>query len=333
MADAPNTERKPGDYATMGQPAHDAPETASGRLSNLSIDIGGEAPADGSKPKVRAEPDHGLAIDIEGDKAALARVDSSQEKPVKLGPDGKPLPADPAVAVTEEGTKETPPAAETTTEPLPKLPAFEADKPESVEAFSKAFMGADGKSFNMANLSADWQANAKVDPKTGAITGNLSEDTYKFLESKGIDRATVKAVEEGQVARLTMDRNEVFTQAGGQDKYLAATDWARKGGYDAAAAAKFNADLNAGGQARKDAVDLLMQRFTKANPPARRVSPQRSVTDNAGVGSGEPDGGVKPYEKYSDYQADLRKARQTADQKLLNETRARLKVSPWYGKQ
>lgn len=329
MADTPA--EKPRAYDTMGQPAHPAPETSSGRLSNLSMDLGTELPKGQLKPTVHKEPDHGLETNIEGGNATLKRIDTSNEsEPIKLGPDGKPVATDPlAEPAVKDPATEAPAEAVAGDAPV-ALPEFDAAKPETVEAYTKSFVGADGKSFNMANLSADWQKNAKV-AADGTITGNLSEGVYKFLESKGIDRETVRSVEAGQVARLTADRNAVFTQAGGEAPYNAAIKWAREGGYTKEAAAKFNTDLNAGGAARKDAVDLLMQRHTTANPPARRVSPAKSTADAASPAGG-PTGGVQPYANYAEYQTDLRKARSTNDQVLLDATRARLKVSPWYTK-
>lgn len=317
MADTPQQR------APMGQPAHTAPETSVGRQSHVGVELGIPLEHGQTAAPVHREPDHGLEVNIEGTDASLTRVDSSAEpKAVKLDADGKPIPAE--VAATEETTQEgAAPAA---------LPDFDAAKPETVEAYDKAFLGADGKSFNMAALSADWAKNATMDAKTGDFSGGLSEGTMKFLESRGIDRETVKSVEAGQVARIKLDRQEVFTQAGGAEKYNAAIEWARTGGYDAAGAAKFNTDLNAGGAARKDAVDLLMQRFSKANPARRAVTPART-TANAAAPAGGPQGGAQPYTNYQEYQADLRKARQTNDQALLNATRARLKVSPWHSGQ
>jgi hypothetical protein len=311
----------------MGQPAHEAPETSVGRQSSLGVDLGIPLGDGQQKPPVQREQDHGLEVNIEGNNANLNRVDTSGDgKDVKLGDDGKPLPQDddPNKKPPEEGDEKAPEAG-----PLGDLPDFDAAKPETVQAYEKAFVNPDGKSFNLPNLSADWQKNLKVDAKTGEFSGNLSENTYKFLETKGIDRETVRAVEAGQIARIKMDRAEVFSMAGGQEKYLAAVEWARKGGLDAAATKKFNEDLNAGGALRKDAVDLLMMRHSRANPQGRRATPQRTTGANASVGNGEPSG-AKPYTNYAEYQADLRAARKSNDQAKLNESRARLRASPWY---
>lgn len=318
-------------YATMGQPQHEAPDTASGRLSALSVDLGMPLEKGQTKAPIHKEPDHGLEVNIQDGAGTLKRVDTSKEgEPVKLGADGKPVvptaaPDPNAAPVVPDPNAATQQAA---TVGLPKLEPFDAAKPETVEAYTKAFAGPEGKGVNMANLSADWQANAKVDPKTGAITGSLSEDTYKFLETQGLDRATIKAVEAGQVAQMVVQRNAVFQLAGGQEKYAAAINWAKAGGYDEAGRAKFNADLNAGGAAQKDAIDLLMQRHGAANPTRRQVSPTRTTAD---AGANPPAAsGVQPYANYAAYQADLRKARATNDQALLDTSRARLKASTWH---
>lgn len=341
MADTPAAAKPtPGrDYHTMGQPAHEAPETANGRLGSLGIDLGMPLPKGQTKAPVQREPDHGLEVNVEGNEATITRVDASgADAPIKLDAQGKPVvPAGGAEAQETTEAKAAREAAEADAAkvadlmvvPLP-AEAFDAAKPESVEAYTKAFIGKDGKGVNMANLTADWQKNMKVDAKTGAISGGLSENTYKFLESQGLDRATVQAVEAGQVARLTADRAEHFNLAGGQEKYEGAIKWAKAGGYDAAGAAKFNSDIAQGGASRKDAIDLLMQRFTKANPTPRKVSPTRTTADAANAGGGDGAGGIKGYANHAEYQVDLRKARATNDQALLDTARARLQASDWF---
>lgn len=317
------------DNIEKARPASQQPDTSVGRRASLDVDLGIPLGVGQANPTVHSEPDHGLGVDIEGKNASLTRADKDGTQDVKLDADGKPIPTEkPALTPEEEAA-----AAEADTEAATAeaLPAFDAAVPDTVEAYDKAFRDAEGTGFNMPALSADWSKNAKTDPKTGAITGSLSEDTYKYLETKGIDRATVKAVEDGMVARMTLQRQEVFTRTGGEQNYAKAIEWARKGGYDAAATAKFNKDLNAGGPTRNDAVDLLMQRFNKANPAARRASPNKTTADAANPGGGQG-GGAQGYKNYGEYQVDLRKARETNNQTLLDQTRARLKASEWHKK-
>lgn len=316
MADTPAA---PLSRMPTGHPGMGAPETHVGRQSSIGVDLGIPEKEGQQRNAVEREPDHGLGITIDGKDASIQRVDSSQEKPAGQEGDqptreGEEAPAKP----DEQGT-------------LPALPAFDPAKPEAVEAYDKAFLGNEGKGFNMAALSADWSKNVKLDPKTGDFDGGLSEDTYKWLETKGIDRATAETIQAGQVAAIKLQRQEVFSLAGGQEKYQAAVAWAQAGSYTPEQRQQFNAALNAGGAQRSDAVDLLMNRYDKANPARRPASPARTMGDRAVPAGGTGnEGGAKPYANYSEYQADLRKARTTNDQALLNQTRARLKASPFY---
>lgn len=324
MADDPNV-AKP----ALGQAVHEPTETHVGRGDTLGVEVGMPlAPGQDTKPEVQREKDHGLEMEVGPDAAKFTRVDTNDpSKTVQLDKDGKPIPVTPEAAAPAAAA-----AAAVAADGAPALPtvAFDVAKPEAVEAFTKAYVNPDGK-FNLQALSADWQRNAKANPD-GTFTGGLTEDTYKFLETKGIDRATAKAVEAGQVAIIQQKRTAVFALAGGEQSYAAALKWATEGkGYDAAARAKFNQDLNAGGASQKDAVDLLMQRYAKANPTPRRASPAKSAADAANSsGASDLPAGVKPYNNLKEYTADFRKATASNDQALLNLSRARLRASPFY---
>lgn len=317
--DAANPDKRP----ALGQPSLGAPETSVGRQAALGVSLGMPVPAGTKGPAVEREPDHGRSVELDGGKAVLGEADVDGST---VAGDGEAPPVDggdPAEAA-KEGDEV---AAEVA------LPEFDATKPEVIEAYGKAYLKDDGKTFNMAALSADWNKNAKVDDKTGGLVGSLSEGTYAFLETKGIDRDTVKQVEAAQVAKITLDRQVVFTKAGGEEKYNAALQWAREKGYNDAAKAKFNTDLDAGGAARDDAIDLLMQRYTRANPAPRRASPAHTAANAGNPPGGQGgNGGVKPYDSYGEYQADIRKARAEGDEKLLADTRRRFAASanqPW----
>ena len=307
MADTPATTPA---RAPLGTVQSGAPETQVGRMSSLSMDVGGEL-GQRKEAHVDREPDKGLEVNIDGNDATVTKANTDQ-----------------AAVEKPEGQQEQPGEQGI----LPALPEFDAAKPEVAEAYDKAFLkeGQGGtKDFNMAALSADWSKNVKVDAKTGDFEGGLSESTLKWLETKGIDRATAKAVEADQVAQIKLDRQEVFSAAGGAERYDAALKWAKDGGYNDTGKGQFNAALNAGGAARKDAIDLLMSRYDKANPARRRVSPERTTADAATAPAGATSG-AKPYANYGEYQKDLRTARTTNDQALLEQSRARLKASPWY---
>lgn len=331
--------KKPPAHRPMGQPGQAQPDVSVGRGVGIGTELGMPLPKGQTKPSVEREPDSGRSVVLDGQTAALSEANKGGERDVELDKDGKPVadkdaPAEEAEGADKGADKETPAEGDEKVEAPEKveaLPAWDAEKPEVVEAYGKRYLNKDGK-FDMAALSADWQANAKLDAK-GNVEGGLSEGTYAFLETKGISKEMVKSVEQAQMARLTLDRQSVFTQAGGEERYKAAVEWAKEKGYNDEGKAEFNAALDAGGAKRADAVDLLMQRYDKANPAPRRKSPAKTAADasNPGGGQGGGDGGAKPYDTYAEYQADLRKAQAEGNQALLDENRARLKASPWYG--
>lgn len=241
----------------------------------------------------------GLTVDIGNDSTSVRRDDDSNE--------------------TTLDRQEAP--AEGAPEPLPD---FDPTKPEVAEAYNARFT-TEGGGYNMANLSADFYANGGE---------GLSEGTYKWLESRGIDRATAKQIEEGQKALAGSGVNELFTRAGGEDAYRGAIAWATEGnGYTPEQRKAFNAALDVGGEHAAMAVDALMARAKKANPggfrAARRQSPART-TGNAGGGAAPAAPAVKPYASYADYQADLRKAKAENNQALFDEVRRRGKASKFY---
>ncbi len=300
----------------MGQPGALPPETSVGRQGSLGVELGMPL-KEGEKPKVEREPDHGLTAQFDQGGVSVKAGDP-EEKPEGAGTQPENPEADP----------EKKPEGETgQAEPLPD---FDAEKPEVVEAYTKAYVKEDG-SLNEGALTNAWMANAKVDPKTGDISGSLTENDYKFLASKGISKEMAKQVEAGQVAKLQMDRQVVFTKAGGAEKYNAAIAWARGGGYNDAAKAKFNADLDAGGATRDDAIDLLMQRYGKANPAPRRRVPEVSAAQAGNAPGGGQGGAQQGYPSYAHYQAELRASRSGREGAPSMETvRAKLKASPWY---
>jgi hypothetical protein len=297
-------------------------ETSTGRSANLGVELGMPLP-EGQKPKVTREADRGLTAQFDQGGMTVEAANPDAPTAAEAGGDG-----------TQTGGEQQPDAETPEATGAPEaLPEFDAEKPEAVEAYTKAYVKEDG-SLNQENLSAAWMKNAQVDPKTGAISGSLTEGDYAFLATKGISKEMAKSVEAGQVARLTMDRQAVFAKAGGAEKYEAAREWARKGGYNADAQAKFNTDLNAGGALRDDAIDLLMQRYGRANPAPRRKSPEVSAAEAGNpAGSGGNGGASQGYADYAAYQAAFRASqRGERGAEPIATVRAKLRASPWYGK-
>jgi hypothetical protein len=203
---------------------------------------------------------------------------------------------------------------------LPELPDFDPNNSATVQTYDQTFTTPDG-GYNMENLSADFYANNGE---------GLSEGTYRWLETRGIDRATAKRIEEGQKALGSTGANAVFTRAGGEDNYRGAIEWARQGGYTVQQREAFNNALNAGGEQANMAVDALMARAGKGGFRAqRRQQPQRS-TSSAGGGAAPAAAAVQPYASYADYQRDLRKAKSENNQAAFDIVRKRGKASKFF---
>jgi hypothetical protein len=296
-----------------------APETQVGGRAGLSVELGTPLPHGQDKPAVHRERTGGLTAEVGADAPVReddSDLDLSEEERAEL-------------AANKDGDKEA--AGEDDGKGAPEaLPEFDGAKADVVQAYEKRFTQ-EGGALNMEALSADWAANIK---DNDSATGALSEGTYKFLESKGISREMAKSVERGEVAKARINAMEITERAGGNERYQDALVWARSGGYSKEAAAKFNKAIHSGDtESRNDAVDLLMSRFSSANPKSRRTSPNRTTS----TGGSAPSGGaseVEGYKNHAEYRADFKKATDAnngkGDQKLLNENRRRLKASDWY---
>lgn len=94
-----------------------------------------------------------------------------------------------------------------------------------------------------------------------AENGELSEDTYKDLENRGIPKEMVDAYVEGQKAKATEYSNELFEFAGGEESYKGMLEWASDNMADSEIDA-FNDSISSGNtsQARL-AIDGLVSRY------------------------------------------------------------------------
>ena len=127
----------------------------------------------------------------------------------------------------------------------------------------------------------------------------LSEGFYAYLkDTAGVSKAMAKELEASLVAKHKADATEFYGKFGGVDRYNRAITWAKAGGYDEGQQQRFRDAFDKGGADRDDAVDALMNRFHRANPPKgdqrrgppgrRSSSPQRDAT---GSGSAPAAGG------------------------------------------
>lgn len=97
--------------------------------------------------------------------------------------------------------------------------------------------------------------------KEFADNGELSENTYKDLQSRGIPKEMVDAYVEGQQAKATAYTNELYQSAGGEEAYQEMSQWASENLSDSEIDA-FNDAITSGNtsQARL-AIDGMVSRY------------------------------------------------------------------------
>lgn len=100
-----------------------------------------------------------------------------------------------------------------------------------------------------------------------AETGQLSEDSYKELESKGFDKGIVDAYIEGQKAIAARQTAEVAQVVGGEENFNAIKEWAAESLSESEIAA-FNTAVTSGTEAAKLAVQGLNARYVAENGSA-----------------------------------------------------------------
>lgn len=311
-------------------------ETRVGREPVRSVELGMEGPKDGSRPKVQSTDGTGLTADFdngsvelhESDRAPRTRQAPTPGAPASegdqrgAGEGAGDVAQDDASGGQDDGGED---------QGVSALPEFNASDPAVIQQYDAAYLKDGGP--NLETLSGEWWKTAKR-TADGSWEGALTEGTYAYLEGKGYSKDLVKGVEAGQVALQVQKETTLFGRAGGEQHLRAAIAWAQGGGYTDAQRGRYMAaisgtDLDAAGEQ----IDILMSRHQKATgkgAPAA-AKPQRTTATAGGGSSSGPSGGAKGYANYAEYSAAVRKARSTSDQVLLNETRERLKASPWYG--
>lgn len=97
--------------------------------------------------------------------------------------------------------------------------------------------------------------------KEFADNGELSEETYKDLEAKGIPKEMVDAYVEGQQAKADAYSNELYQFAGGEEAYQEMSQWASENLSDSEVDA-FNSAITSGNQSQaRLAIDGLVSRY------------------------------------------------------------------------
>jgi hypothetical protein len=153
--------------------------------------------------------------------------------------------------------------------------------------------------------------------KEYSTQGNLSDETYKSLEAKGIPRDVVQQFVEGQQAQAQAQRQEVLKDVGGEDKYQEMTAWA-KANLDAGDIEAYNRAMNSGDVGViKLAIAALKGKFVEANgsPPKTQVGGKR--TSNT----------LEPFQSRTQYVDAVKDARYQRDPAYRNEVLKRLEAS------
>lgn len=205
------------------------------------------------------------------------------------------------------------------------LPDFDPEDPEVVEAYDAKFTTESGELDVEGAFSAEYFSNLEK-----GVDG-LNEATYEYLAAKGISKATVKQIEamaatarDAEKAGASNHDDALFEIAGGPDELAKALAWGKEGGYSADQQKRFNKvtggkDL----EAKQEAVEALMSRYRRANPPKKPSLPKRDATKAQGRSSGD---GAKPFTSRTEMR-EFRAQLRDNDTKGWAAFNARLKAS------
>ena len=184
-------------------------------------------------------------------------------------------------------------------------------KPEGatkIESIDQAKELATSKGIDFNALTTEYNSN-----------GDLTEETYKSLEDKGIPKDVVKQFVDGQKAQLEQQRQTVLKDVGGEEKYAEMTTWAKQN-LDPSDIASYNKAMATGDMdIIKMAVGALKSKFTTANgsPPGTQVS-----------GKGGAKGAAsEPFESRTQYVDAIKDARYERDPAYRNQVLKRLEAS------
>nr|BDD44385.1 hypothetical protein 2 [Deltaproteobacteria bacterium] len=145
--------------------------------------------------------------------------------------------------------------------------------------------------------------------------GELSEDTYKALEEKGLPKSVVDSYIAGQEALATKARNEVYDSVGGQETYTAMTEWASTA-LPPAEIEAYNKALEGSQADTLLAAKGLLQKFTEAQGTTPKIL--------TGDGNTPPGGG---YRSWAEVQADMAKPEYRKDPAFRKDVENKLKHS------
>ncbi len=161
-----------------------------------------------------------------------------------------------------KGKEQTPAATEQTKTVEPAKATEQPKDPEAVVETAKQVVEGAGLDFDA--LAQEYYDN-----------GDLTEDSYKTLESKGIPKAVVETYMNGLKALAKETEQQMYANVGGKENYVnVILPWA-KTTLSKEEATKFDKMLTSGDMDKIEAaMYMLNERFVKANgsPPKQLVS-------------------------------------------------------------
>ena len=152
-----------------------------------------------------------------------------------------------------------------------------------------------------------------------AAKGELSDDTYTKLEAAGINKGTVDAYIQGQVALAEKYQNEAMDLIGGKDAYQEMSAWAK----DNLTPGQLKAYNNAVASYDMDTVNLAVQGLKAQYDKANGVAPKRQLMGNTGS-SGET---IQPFRSRTQYVDAIKDPRYERDSAYRADVLARLERS------
>lgn len=189
----------------------------------------------------------------------------------------------------------------------PETPEAKPTGSLKIESVADAQKLATEKGIDFNALSTEYNTN-----------GDLSDETYKSLEGKGIPKDVVQQFVEGQKAQLEQQRQEVLKDVGGEEKYAEMVTWA-KGNMAEADIAAYNKAMATGDFGIiKLAISALQSKYVSANgqPPKTQVT-----------GKGATGESLAPFQSRTQYVDAIKDARYERDPAYRAQVMKRLEVS------
>jgi hypothetical protein len=235
--------------------------------------------------------------------------------------------------------------------PYEPLPDFDPANEEVAAKYDERFLSSDEEGAQVLNTAAIADEIRANMAKAEGATERPNEGTYKWLKEKlGITRDMVDAHIEGEKAKFVQAKEAMDAVTGGEEVWAQKLAWAsskdgKPGGYTKEQVDRFNAAMAKGGAEAAEQIELLNERYAKANPgtatPAKKpgigvrrpASPAKSATTGANTQSGGAPS-AKPFPDKAAYDKELatiRAMKPGAEQDAKHrELRARTAVSPWW---